>query len=420
MIRRILLSPVAGLLGVVVFVVAAMPVSVQAAVHTASPKIANGPNGNAFYQGKPRTNGKPGDVIWVRSVQAPAGAKAWRVLYQSKAVSGKPIVVSGLIVAPAAKAPKGGRSVVTWAHGTTGLADACSPSKNDTADTAIPWLSKYLAAGYVVTATDYEGLGTPGLHPYLVGESEGRGVLDIARAARTIPAVHASGRVVIFGHSQGGHAALFAGEIAPTYAPELKIQGTAAAAPAAELKLLLGAAAGIDSFLGYVTMGARGFGAAYPQAQQALSTVFTPRGLKLTDVVNTKCEGDVNKTMNLPAGQVIAKNPLDVPPFPKLIDENTPGNVKTRSPMLVVQGEADQLVIPGTTDEYIKRACGIGDVVEYKKYPGADHGRVMIDAQDDVLAWMKDRFAQLPVTPTTRAAVGADSVELCSSTAGSK
>jgi alpha-beta hydrolase superfamily lysophospholipase len=290
--------------------------------------------------------------------------------------------------------------VVTWAHGTTGLADACAPSKDSKLNAAIPWLDKYLANGYVVTATDYEGLGTAGLHPYLVGESEGRGVLDIARAARKITAAGASKKVIIFGHSQGGHAALFAGQLAPAYAPDLDVQGVAAAAPAAELKLLLGAAAGVDSYLGYVTMGARGFGAAYPAAQHALSTVFTPQGLKDSDVVNTKCSGDVGTTMVKPAAQVIAKNPLDVPPFPALIDENTPAGVKTASPMLVVQGDADHLVIPSTTDAFVKRACGTGDSLDYKQYPGADHGRVMVDSQADVLSWMADRLAGKPA-PTT-------------------
>ena len=104
--------------------------------------------------------------------------------------------------------------VVTWAAGRAGLADLCAPSKQpDIASgtsgagigyprALIPMLQTFLDAGYVVAATDYEGLGTPGLHPLLVGESEGRGVLDAARAARGVKpaaAVEQSARVRALG-----------------------------------------------------------------------------------------------------------------------------------------------------------------------------------------------------------------------------
>ena len=96
-------------------------------------------------------------------------------------------------------------------------------------------LADMLARGYVVAATDYPGLGTPGVHPYLIGESEGRAVLDWVRAVRDLPNSGASGRFAVWGHSQGGHAALYTGEIAARYAPELKLVGVAAAAPATYL-----------------------------------------------------------------------------------------------------------------------------------------------------------------------------------------
>ncbi|MGH2417137.1 MAG: alpha/beta fold hydrolase [Candidatus Limnocylindria bacterium] len=89
--------------------------------------------------------------------------------------------------------------------------------------------------GFIVVATDYEGLGTPGLHPYFVGESEGRAVLDAARAARGFICPDKDDTVALAGHSQGGHAALFAAELAPTYAEDLPVVGTVAVAPAGDL-----------------------------------------------------------------------------------------------------------------------------------------------------------------------------------------
>jgi acetyl esterase/lipase len=96
-------------------------------------------------------------------------------------------------------------------------------------------LADILAKGYVVVATDYPGLGTPGIHPYLIGISEARAVLDSVRAARNLPHTGASNRFAVWGHSQGGHAALYTGELAASYAPELRLVGVAAAAPATYL-----------------------------------------------------------------------------------------------------------------------------------------------------------------------------------------
>jgi hypothetical protein len=101
------------------------------------------------------------------------------------------VAVSGSVAVPTGKPPKGGWPVITWAHGTTGVADVCAPSRdfagtpNPTGETYINGdLSAWLAAGYAVLRTDYQGLGTPGKHPYLIGKAEGRGVLDIVQAAR--------------------------------------------------------------------------------------------------------------------------------------------------------------------------------------------------------------------------------------------
>lgn len=131
--------------------------------------------------------------------------------------------------------------MITWAHGTTGVADTCAPSRDfvgtptPTGETYInPELTAWLQAGYAVLRTDYEGLGTPGNHPYLVGTSEGRSVLDIVSAARQLDA-QIGRRFLIAGHSQGGHAALFAAGLAQSWARGLVLRGTVAFAPASHL-----------------------------------------------------------------------------------------------------------------------------------------------------------------------------------------
>ena len=172
-------------------------VLVATSVAPAAGAAGRAPTGDAFYlPPQPLAKAKPGTIIRSTPIaDAPTGSRAWKILYHSRTVGGKDIAVSGVVVAPTGTAPRGGRVVVWWAHGATGLADMCAPSKQpDIASGSsgagiedprapIPMLQALLDTGYVVAATDYEGLGTPGLHPFLVGESEGRSVLDAARAA---------------------------------------------------------------------------------------------------------------------------------------------------------------------------------------------------------------------------------------------
>ena len=184
------------------------------------------PTGDFYAVPDPLPGGPPGFPIWAEQVAAPPGAIAWRILYHSRTIHDEDIAVSGLVVAPDATPPEGGFPVIAYAHGTTGLADPCAPSKaarpladdgEATGDLPLPPMWE---DGYVMVATDYEGLGTPGRHPYIVGGSEGRGVLDSIRAARALPEAHAGDQAVVVGISQGGHAALFTGELADTYAPD--------------------------------------------------------------------------------------------------------------------------------------------------------------------------------------------------------
>jgi hypothetical protein len=208
-----------------------------------SAALRTGPAGDAFYIPPKKLPGKMhGDPIWVRRLtneQTLAEAKLNQlVLYRSTSVRGKIIAVSGTIHLPKGKAPKGGWPVVSWAHATTGLGDQCAPSRNPgeglihALNVYIePLLDRWLKAGFAVVRTDYEGLGTKGVHPYLVGASEGRGVLDVVRAARKVHPGLLSNRVAVGGHSQGGHAGVFAAALAPKWTPELRVRGTAVFAP---------------------------------------------------------------------------------------------------------------------------------------------------------------------------------------------
>ncbi len=214
--------------------------------------IVVGPAGKAFYDPPARLPaGRAGTVIWARPIEAPKGARAWKVLYKSTVVGGRVVPVSGLVIAPAGRAPRRGRPVVAWAHGTLGGARSCAPSipgnpardlsdyytytSAYSIDVGVPALTRMLRAGYVVTATDYQGLGTPGVHQYTVGPTEAANVLDSVTAARGLgSAVGAGTKIVLLGWSQGGGAAIFAGQTAAAATQKgLSVRGIAALAPAA-------------------------------------------------------------------------------------------------------------------------------------------------------------------------------------------
>src|SRR5436305_7906337 len=164
----------------------------------------------------------------------------YRILYKSTGFDGRPAAVSGLVVVPEGAPPRGGRRVIAFTHGTVGVASGCAPSLQ-TADISqvLEGLGSFIAQGYVVAATDYAGLGTPGPNPYLVGRVEADNALDSVRAAHRLRPAHAGVQFAVWGHSQGGQASLFAGQLAGSYAPDLHLVGAAAGAPAPKLPDLL-------------------------------------------------------------------------------------------------------------------------------------------------------------------------------------
>jgi alpha-beta hydrolase superfamily lysophospholipase len=318
-----------------------------------------------------------------------------RVLYSSTSDAGDPIAVSGLIAYPTGTPPEGGWPVVTWAHGTVGVGDSCAPSK-DPAKTFTRIAAPLIAAGTAVLGTDYEGLGTPGRHPYLDGQSEGRGVLDIVRAARDLPGADLSDRFVVFGHSQGGHAAEVAGELAATWVPELHHLGTIAAAPATELSLIARSTSrGVAK--GFGVLLAAGLNAAHPTAE--LDQILGPKALEQLKVIDEKCLIDVMiRYGTMPDTDVFIADPSTTEPWASLLRAADSGHRTSEAPLLIVHGTADEVVSAILSELLFKRLCGLGQVVERKTYEGANHLGVLLSAGEDIRTWIGDRFAGADAT----------------------
>jgi fermentation-respiration switch protein FrsA (DUF1100 family) len=376
---------VARALGIAVVAVALL----GAAAPTTTTTVA--PTGAAFYLPPvPLPLGAPGDVIRATPIAAPPGARAWRVLSHTRALTGEERAVSSVVVAPDGPVPKRGRVIVSWAHGTTGLADECAPSKDANAARQLPWIDELVRAGYVVAATDYQGLGTPGVHPYLVGESEGRAVLDAARAARHLP-TGAGKRVLVAGHSQGGHAALFAGEIAHEYAPELRVLGVAAGAPVSDPGHFLDLTAASPSTAGFVLMGVSGYLVAYPELARMPNVLSSDAALR-ADLATSEC---ANVVLGVFADDdvhtLFAQDLRAVPEWQQRLTENAAGRRPAGAPVLLWQGSADTLTPEAMNTDYFHAACKQGSVVEYELYDGADHASVFGIAHDDVRAFFDAR-----------------------------
>jgi pimeloyl-ACP methyl ester carboxylesterase len=394
-------------IGILLFAVAVMGCLAGAAVAAKlsnAPKV--GPSGLKFYSPKKLPAGPHGTLIYERPLKGVAalkGATNWLVLYTQRGVSGKPVAVSGIVSVPKGTAPKHGWPVVTWAHGTTGIAAACAPSRAtgpssgaySTDVGTAPLLDTWIKDGYAVVRTDYEGLGGPGVHPYLIGRSEGYGVLDIVRAARALDP-NISNRMIISGHSQGGHAALWAASLAPTYTPELSLTGTVAFAPqshtAAEATLFKNLTS--TSLTGLAAMIVRGLDVAYPS--QHVGALLSPAAAKLYPQTLTKCLGALDAPDSfggLPLNQLFAPN-ADQTAELKDLTANDPDALKIKGPVLLEQGLADATV-PATFDQQLSQELTKnGDQVAYHSYQGATHGSVLVAAAKDATAFIKKHLGK--------------------------
>ena len=354
---------------------------------SAGAKVRKGPSGPAFYTPPQRlVAGAHGTLIWARGT---------RLLYRSTGVDGKRAVVSGTLELPKGRPPKRGWPLITWAHGTTGIADRCAPSRGGGDGPAL--LERWRTAGYAIVRTDYAGLGTPGEHAYLIGRPEGDSVLDAARAARRLDK-RIGRQVVISGHSQGGQAALWAASLARSYTPELKVRGTVAFAPASHIAEQAAALPGFTQpspLSGVVSMILRGLDLARPQL--GVSAALSDAAAPLYPQTLTECVGTLigPGSFGALAPSSLFRQGADLAPaIAELGKLDDPEGLRIRTPVRVQQGTADTTVFKLFTDPLVDEYRKRGNPVTYKTYEGVDHGGVVTDARSvrDATAYIRARF----------------------------
>ncbi len=364
-------------------------------------ELVKGPGGAKFYTPPKDLPKGHGSLIWQRKAKGLMpieGAKSnTLVLYTSKTPQGKTTAVSGVVSVPKGKPPKGGWPVVSYAHGTTGNADSCAPSRVPATSPVAPSVSyidpqlqEWIGAGYAVVRTDYQGLGTPGPHPYLVGAAEGRGVVDIVTAARQLnPSI--GKRYLLSGHSQGGHAALFAAGLAQQYTPKLKLAGTVAYAPAshileqADLLPALTSPSSLSALAALIVNGA-----ASQSTAIAIPSLLSDPALALYPQTDQTCLAQLSQADSFGglAPSTLLRDGADTGPLFAVLATENPA-VTTSAPIMILQGDADTTVFPFLTDQLNGELVALGDQVTYTKYPGVDHGAIPGASAAEALAFME-------------------------------
>lgn len=367
---------------------------------------------NPFYElPSPLPPGQPGALLRSEPMAAPPGVKAWRILYRSTGLDGEQVVVSGAVFAPEREPPPRGFPVLAVGHNTTGVAPACAPSLDPFeplpgADAAFyqEQVEEFVDAGFAAVATDYRGLGAPAdVHPYLVGEAAAYDVLDAARASRYVPGLLLRPETILWGHSQGGHAAAWAGQVVADYAPDLQVIGVVLAAPAAQPAALVAAATRDPSaetpLTGYVASLAYTWEIVFPGLASA--PALRPAGRALAQIISRQCIWTVSSaSADGPLGDYLDPEVFSTETWAGLLERNAAGGSPEKSPVLVVQGTDDPLVPSAATRAFVRKLCHNGTSVRLNLYPEVGHGAVIRTAMPDILDWAGDRPSRTPAGST--------------------
>lgn len=374
-------------------VVAAGAVSIG--LRNASPVV------DEFYAAPRNVPNEPGQLIrserFTRDV--PSNATAWRILYTTTRGDGSPAVSSGIVVVP--NEGIGYWPIVGWAHGTTGFAQQCAPSlqMHPFESGALYVLGQVINSGWALVASDYIGLGTEGPHPYLIGRDGAHATLDAVRAARQLREAGLGLKSVLWGHSQGGGAALWAGSLAEEYAPDAWVEGIAGLAPASELPRMISNLERVRGGSVIESFAIASYTANYPDV--TWREYVRPGAQPIVEAMAERCLAEPGVLVSGLQGlaisrdpDVFARSPRSGPLGARIIENIPPAGIT--APLLIAQGEWDELIAPGVQEAYIERIRAEGQEVDYRPYPGRDHITLIYSRSPlmpDLFAWTAERFS---------------------------
>lgn len=359
---------------------------------------------SAFYDTPSEIPTSPGTLLRTEPYTSgiPDNAQAWLIMYSTQTSLGAPTVATAVVLAPE-QLPAGPRPLVAWTHGTVGIDRRCAPSLSDGPFADLP-IAPLLDNGWVMVATDYAGMGTEGASSYLIGSGQAYSALDSIRAAHQMPELSLLDDTAIWGHSQGGHAALWTGILADTYAPELKIDGVAALSPATNLPAMSLAVQGQPGG----ALGSAYVITAYSETYDDVDFDDYVRPGASTEVREAakRCLSDpallISIITSLPATQSVFSADPTAGAAGRRLTENTP-TALIAAPLLVAQGTGDEVIPFSITEDWVANQCAAGQHLEFVSYADLTHmGVLQPDSglPDKLIAWTADRFTGAPDQPT--------------------
>jgi Ca2+-binding EF-hand superfamily protein/dienelactone hydrolase len=330
----------------------------------------------------------------------PEGCSAgYRVWYQGVGYDGSGQLVTGSLFVPRGAPPVDGWPVISYAHGTTGLGNVGAPSVAGLARLERAHVAGWLAEGYLVAATDYEGLSTPGPHPYFNGEAVADDVIDIVRAVRQ-HRHRVSPRWWVVGFSQGGHAALFTALIATRYAPELNFLGTIALAPPTDVRgvfdVLTADGAAAVSPLTPITLA--GLRVSHPHFRGA--TLLSIEGQELLTRAETASLVEMFRACRELSNDTIGATRMTarIAELERLLDACRVPLAALDRPVFLGTGGADEIVPASLVEGFATASRNLGTDLRSRTYPAVDHASVLQAAQADAIGWAREVLAR-PLIP---------------------
>lgn len=326
-------------------------------------------------------------------------ARALRIRYHSTSgVDQSRTVVTGLVFVPKGAPPPGGWPIAAVGHATTGLNSNCAPSLYPGLLGAMNSVVPFLANGYLVVMPDYQGLGTPDVHPYLEPRTAAYNVIDAVRAAR-FAVDHVSNTWVGYGVSQGGQAVWAANELAPEYGRDLQLLGSISMSAPTDLRPLVNAMVFgtlTDEQKVLVPMVLMGVKSVHPdlnlddylqgQMRDRLDVFLSCTGEQ--DGLRSKIVESAPDSDFVPATPVAAEQLRD------WLGEFSLPERQASAPMLVGYGAADQLIPPAWTEDAVRQACAMGDVIDAHVAVGQGHG--ILNFGSLPAEWLRARLAGDP------------------------
>ncbi|MET0326421.1 MAG: prolyl oligopeptidase family serine peptidase [Ilumatobacteraceae bacterium] len=334
-----------------------------------------------FYAATTVGPGPRGAVLATESMSGPAGATTWRVRYRTLDAADRPVVASMAIAAPTGPAATP-RPVVAWVHGAVGVAPGCGPSRTG----FDAWYGdRLLGEGCVVVAPDLTGLGVEGsTHPYLHGLTAGRAVLDAVRAAAELSTTGAGPVTALAGHSAGGHAVLWANELAATAEGDgLDVRLAVPMSPIGDLTVTMARYADDDGRAAFPVQLAATWADVEPVVP---ADALTPAALARLDDLHTKRLAGLQHTFRGHATRWIRPGGLTTGAWAAALERQSAGRRPGAAPVLLVHGEADDDALVGWTTTLAETIRTTGTEVTLRTYPATDHMAIHDAAQDDVLA----------------------------------